>query len=147
MLGEVFVIYREWNDRKGLLCKEWVNEAGVLHREDGPAHIQYNCDGSIKWEQFCVNGRIHRESGPADIFYYSDGSVRSEFFYIKGVLHREDGPACIQYNFDGSILSESFYLYEKCFGRGKVGFWALWDKLNNQQRQALALLKYLSRYS
>jgi len=53
---------------------EWRNEAGELHREDGPA-IEY-ADGTKFW---FVNGQRHRLDGPAVEWY--DGSVA---YWIEG---------------------------------------------------------------
>jgi hypothetical protein len=80
----------------------------VLHREDGPAYISYNTDGSIEWEFWYINGVLHREDGPAYIRYNKDGSIRYEEWYINGVLHRGDGPAHITYTVDGDIYHEEW---------------------------------------
>jgi hypothetical protein len=113
------VSYREWIGINSLLCKEWRNEAGSLHREDGPAQICYYSDGSIKWEKFCVNGRIHREDGSAEIYHHSDGSINLEYFCVAG----------------------------QPLGFNKEGFWALWERLDEEGRQAPDILKCLARYS
>ncbi len=84
-------MYVEWKDYFGCLHKEWKNEDGELHREDGPAYIRYYPTGSINWEAF-----------------YLDGTI---------------------------------------IGFGKKGFWKLWDRLDEEKRQAPGLLKYLARYS
>ncbi len=46
--------------------KRWINEKGLLHREDGPA-LEYSF-GSNYWY---FNGEYHREDGPA--IEYNDG--------------------------------------------------------------------------
>lgn len=61
----------------------WYNEFGLLHREDGPAHISY-C-GKKTWYN---KGIIHRVDGPAVEFF--DGT---KFWYLNDKYHREDGPA------------------------------------------------------
>jgi len=63
---------------------EWHNEAGRLHREDGPA-IEY-ANGTKEW---WVNGQRHRVNGPA--IERADGA---KFWYLNGKRHRVDGPAC-----------------------------------------------------
>lgn len=40
--------------------KSWLNQQGLLHREDGPAYIRE--DGTQEW---FINGPRHRENGPA----------------------------------------------------------------------------------
>jgi len=62
----------------------------VLHREDGPASIDYNEDGSIQYEGWYINGVKHREDGPAVIHYNDDGSIQYEGRYWCGMRHRHD---------------------------------------------------------
>lgn len=111
--------YKEYRISNGYFYKEWRNELGLFHREDGPAQIWYNPDGSIHWEEFYINGDLHRESGPAYIQYNPDGSIEIEYFYIHGELLGDD----------------------------EEGFWALWDRLTEVGRQTSNLLTYLARYS
>jgi hypothetical protein len=63
--------------------KIWYNDAGQIHREDGPAIEASN--GSKYWY---VNGKFHREDGPA----WASRSG-SKTWYINGKLHKLDGPA------------------------------------------------------
>jgi hypothetical protein len=111
--------YEEWRNNDGLLRKEWKDEDGQLHREDGPSRIYYYSDGSIEWEQFNIAGKLHRKSGPAQIRYSRDGSIELEAFHIAG----------------------------EYLGRDKGGFWALWEILDEDGRQAPDILKCLARYS
>ena len=62
---------------------EWRNEAGELHRLDGPA-VEY-AGGTKEW---WVNDKFHRLGGPA--IEWSDGNKE---WWVNGKLHREDGPA------------------------------------------------------
>ena len=62
---------------------EWCNEAGKLHRLDGPA---VECVSGTK--QWLVDGKRHRLDGPA--IEYADGTKE---WWVNGELHREDGPA------------------------------------------------------
>ncbi len=112
------MIYREWRSKTGLLRKEWKDESGRLHREDGPAYICHYPDASILQESFYISGVIHRESGPADIFYYPDGS-KHEYFYLAG----------------------------EYLGVNKEGFWSLWGILTEEGRKDHEILKYLVRFS
>ena len=68
--------------------KEWRNEAGELHRENGPA-IEYE-DGSKEYYQ---KGLLHREDGPARVEITDNVAVSYAEYRIRGELHREDGPA------------------------------------------------------
>jgi hypothetical protein len=62
---------------------EWRNEAGELHREDGPA-----IELASGYKEWWVNGALHREDAPA--IEVNDGYKAR---YLNGQLHREDGPA------------------------------------------------------
>jgi len=97
--------YKNGNLRKEIYCKN-----GLLHREDGPAYINYFINEEVEKEYY-KNGRRHRENGPAIIKHYEDGKIYYESYYINGKLHREDGPARIWYGYDGiTIWSKEYYL-------------------------------------
>ena len=87
-------------------------KGGDLHKDDGPARIQF-LDDRITRELWYVNGKQHREDGPAEISYYPNGRVRSEEYYVNNSRHREDGPAEIIYNTDGTIGYEGYYTHGK----------------------------------
>ena len=71
--------------------REYRNESGQLHREDGPA-IEYG-SGHKEWY---INDQLNRTDGLPAI-EWSDGS---KFWYINGEVHREDGSA-VEYNNGG----------------------------------------------
>ena len=93
--------------KDGTTSEEY-DSSKTLHREDGPAWIEYNESGSIWRESYYMEGECHREGLPADIGYYEDGALESEEYYIEGERHREDGPAVIKYNNDGSVWYEIY---------------------------------------
>jgi hypothetical protein len=73
--------------------KRWINDKGLLHREDGPA-LEYAV-GNKSWFVgkrpryiWYVNGQLHRLDGPA--VEWNDGSKE---WYVNGKRHRLDGPA------------------------------------------------------
>ena len=103
-------------------------------------------DGSFKREWTDEKGRYHREDGPAIICYRSDGSISSESFYFEFRLHRELGPAQIWYDKNGSIEFERFYFNRIYLGDEKEGFWYLWRILSDEKRQSPEILKCLTRY-
>lgn len=74
----------EWNN------KQWYNEKGICHREDGPAVEWRNGD-----KEWYINGLRHREDGPA--MEYANGT---KIWYINGECHRLDGPAIEWYEGD-----------------------------------------------
>ena len=104
-------------------------------------------DDSLEREWRNASGKYHREDGPAVIWHYPDGSIKREYFFLDGKFHRELGPAVICYNGDGSIKIERFYLNGEYLGTNNIGFWVLWDGLDDKKRQNPELLKYLVRFS
>jgi hypothetical protein len=68
-----------------------------------------------------------------------------EEYYRHGSLHRRDGAAIISYSKLGKINDEifqiSFYL-----GVGKNGFWALWDRLDEDERMHPNIVWTMARY-
>jgi len=50
--------YEEIKHSDGSFRREWMTENGKPHREDGPAIIWYNSDGSILEEDFYFHGKF-----------------------------------------------------------------------------------------
>ena len=69
-----------------------------------------------------------------------------EEYYLNGKNHRYSGPAQISYNRDGSIEWKSFYIKGKHLGDEEKGFWKLWERLTEVERQDSDILKCLARY-
>lgn len=77
----------------------------ILHRLDGPASTEWDKFGRIVNQNWCINGKLHREDGPALIEYiyhdprgYSKSSYEKiEQWFCNDKLHRNDGPASISY--------------------------------------------------
>jgi hypothetical protein len=115
------VSYKEWKYSDDSISKEWRDERGRLHKEDGPAFISTCKDGTIKREEFWCRGRRHNIAGPAITCYNNDGSIFVEHYYINDV---------------------SRYL-----GSDKEGFWVLWDMLNKREREHPSILKLMLRHT
>ena len=168
--------YNEIKFNNGSFKRSWRDENGKPHREDGPAIIWYRPDGSILEEDFYLNGKYlgqnkkgfwvlwdglneDERKNPEILKYmakfsmdyeeirYSDGSFRRVWVNVSHQYHREDGPAIISYRPDDSIKEEFFYLNEKFLGKDENGFWVLWGRLTDEQRQKPEFLKYLVRFS
>jgi hypothetical protein len=88
----------------------WKNEAGQLHRTDGPAAEWPN--GTKEWY---FKGRMHRLDGPA-----IESHTGTKEWYYDGKLHRIDGPAVILEN-----KYESWYLNGRYFPSKEAWFNAL----------------------
>jgi hypothetical protein len=101
----------------------------------------------IQAEGFHIRGKYHREDGPARIRYNGDGSIDLEEFYINGKLHREDGPAIIWYSKNGSREEFSFCFNGINTGNNGFGFWRFWEFLNEEKRQHPNILKLLAKFS
>ena len=114
-----------------------------LHREDGPAKIEYYCNGNIEHEEYYKDGVLHREYGPVQTSYYEMGSNRKQserylirdskgellddiyiYYYSNGNVdyeshskgnkhHRENGPATTQYYENGNKKFEVYYIEGK----------------------------------
>ena len=109
--------------------KQWyLND--MFHRTDGPA-VEY-ADGTKVWY---LNDKLHRADGPAVV--YSDGSKR---WWVDGKRHRTDGPAAE--HADGS---KEWWVDGRFLGYNDKGFWALWDVLDNTQRNNISLLMHLPK--
>ena len=110
--------------------KEWYNEGG-LHRENGPARIEYKIiqfrsdekRSSKVLEEWYQHGKLYREGDyPARILYdevwnWDDAEDNDycyknvEEYYQDQKLHRENGPAVIVYNEDGSTTEKKWYIH------------------------------------
>jgi hypothetical protein len=70
----------------------------------------FEVDGIFLYKMFYMDGLLHREDGPANIFYNYDGSIYSYEYHNNGKLHRKDGPACSYADTDGNIYREEYYI-------------------------------------
>lgn len=81
-----------------------------IHREDGPAIIEYYSNGNIYYEKYIIHGKTNRNNGPSIIYYYDNGNIKFEQYLVNNKFHREDGPACIGYYENGNIKYEHYFL-------------------------------------
>ena len=94
-------------DKNTEITNEYIyfrNDAGKIHREDGPAYI--NTNGSKAW---LISGQYHRLDGPA--FIWPDGYKE---WCINGKTHRVDGPAIIYPNGD-----KAWWINDQYYGRAE----------------------------
>ncbi len=80
---------------EGVKVEEIWQTGKIRHRKNGPAYIMTDSGtGEVRHESWYENGKLHRETGPAVIDY--DGVVVTrESWYLDDKLHRENGPASI----------------------------------------------------
>lgn len=91
------------------------NIKNYLHREDGPASIEYYESGALLKKIYIIEDLWHREDGPAYISYYENGKVQEYNWFIENKLHRTDGPASTLYHENGSLNIEEYYMNDKWF--------------------------------
>lgn len=88
-----------WLEQRG--CK--------LGSLDGPAYVYVRCleNGTTREERYYRDGDLHREDGPAWLQRDCDATT-TEVYFHNGKRHREDGPAYIERHADGSGV-EQYY--------------------------------------
>ena len=77
---------------------------GRVHRDNGPAIINYNSDGTIAKEEFYNDGYYHSNSGP------SIKEENYEVYHHYGKRHREDGPAVVHKDKEGNVIKEEWWI-------------------------------------
>ena len=63
-----------------------------------------------------------------------------KWWYKDDELHRTDGPAV-----ERAGGWKDWFLNDQFLGHGDFGFWALWDRLNDEQKNNLDLLMHLPK--
>lgn len=74
-----------YTTHKGTTVEAHLNENGKLHRTDGPAEIEYNAQGQVIKETWCINGEVHRVNGPAIIEYNDQGEITKQENFNNGI--------------------------------------------------------------
>lgn len=132
----VFYTLKKNND---IYKREWLDNNGELHRENGPAYILYSFSGVdecyykyVKTKRWYNHGiitkLIHYDTNEVPaveykykegilteyINYHTNGNVKTKtYFNEKKKWHNENGPAHIEYNENGEILKQLYYLNGK----------------------------------
>ena len=103
--------YKAYTLNNGLIETDSYNyvKTFILHREDGPAYIEYE-SGLIVNEIYLIYNKRHRLDGPAYIEYDNYGNIIVAEYYVNGILHRLDGPAILEYDHVGITIRESYYI-------------------------------------
>jgi len=100
-----------WYNEDGSIDEERYYLDDKLHREGGAAAITYFENGNVSEEIYCINNENHREDGPAHIFYYMIvGEKRTEYWHLENLRHREDDAAVIWYDRNGKITKKFYYI-------------------------------------
>jgi len=78
---------------------------------DKPTEIEYNTNGSKKYEKYTdMNGIVYRENGPSLVNYDTDGTKVREVWFTERMMHRLDGPAEIEYS-NNKMINCEYYLF------------------------------------
>ncbi len=101
---------RQWNER----------------RTDGqsiPAHqAAFRFDGTLRGENWRVDGKLHREDGPAIREYRRNGSLKAEHWFREGNRFRVNGPGAVMYREDGSVSWECHTFRDGVWQDGQPSF-------------------------
>jgi hypothetical protein len=92
------------------------------------------CEILDRIEMWTKNDNFHREDGPARIWLDED----YEEWWVDGRLHRLDGPARIWKDRLYEWWVNGLYL-----GDNDKGFEAIWNILNDEEKENVNLLKYI----
>lgn len=87
--------------------------------------------GNMSWKN--SRGELHREDGPALI-----NTSGTKFWFLCGVRHRIDGPAI-----EWSDKTSDWYYHGEFLGISEAGFWKLWERLSEDERQNINLHKWI----
>jgi hypothetical protein len=104
--------YRVDKSIKGRVLREaWYDANDELHRENGPALVEYDHRGRLSSQHWYYAGMMHREGGPAETYYSQlTGRLDAKVWFSGGMLHRSRGPAHILFNqFTGAVNIEMWY--------------------------------------
>ena len=130
--------HRTEHSKDGSSREEYRDYKSRYSREDGPALIIKNADGSSA-KYWYEDGLVYRKKGPAITKRRPDGSLVSEAYSElwpgngwstdKIFYSRNDGPAIIEYRKDGSVLKET-YLCQARDEEHKRRYRSKWKYLN-----------------
>lgn len=94
---------------KGNASVSYFDKNDKLHREDGPAFIEFSDDENPISEQWYIRGRKGRKDGPAETRYYLNGKPKLQKWFINGSFGRKDGgPTVVEYDQSGKIKTEQW---------------------------------------
>ena len=77
------MIKTKYYDDKKVMSVQHTDDEGLTHREDGPAIIYYNLDGSVDYMLYWIHGKIHNEDSHAYISYNQNRTIFSMWYYIN----------------------------------------------------------------
>lgn len=86
--------------------QEWRDIESNIHRNDGPAVIEYSKEGRVEKEEWWQHGKRHRTDGSAVTIYEGNSLVAHEEFWIAGKEVSQVGN-CVLPDVDQPIARQS----------------------------------------
>ena len=53
-----------------------------------PTTVKYYENGQIHFQSWYINGLLHNENGPAHIYYYKSGQISYQSWNINGIVRK-----------------------------------------------------------
>ena len=108
--------YVEVVDHATGIRKEFWFDDGLWHREEGPAVIDWQPDGTKSAESWHLKGELHRLGGPAITSWWENSRPRVEIWFKHGTRHRADGPSYQSWDQDGALTRTEWYVHGHAIG-------------------------------
>ena len=71
---------------------------------------EYNDNGQLEYEQYCIDGKLHNPNGPAYQSWFDNGQLRYESYRIDGKRHNPNGPAHQCWYNNGQLRYEEYWI-------------------------------------
>lgn len=94
----------------GYASVSYFDKDDKLHREDGPAFIEFSYDEHPLYEHWYIHGNKGRmDDGPTETEYYLSGKPKRQKWFTSGSLGRKDDkPTIISYDESGKITQKEW---------------------------------------
>jgi len=86
--------------------------ANLMYGTPAEEHLHFISwsDGTVNYKIWYKINNLHKEDGPAFIEYYRSGKVKTRTWFRESKIHRENGPAVEKYLEDGTKVGEEYFL-------------------------------------
>jgi antitoxin component YwqK of YwqJK toxin-antitoxin module len=109
MSVELKCVQEFWGNGK-LKREEFFNSDGERHNAAGLAFREWNENGQLAYEMYCLNGNRHNAAGPAYRQWHGNGQLAYEMYYLNGEFHNAAGPAYRYWHENGTLAIEEYWL-------------------------------------
>ena len=90
--------------------REYFNDNGQLHNEQGPAVVSWYKNGQLCYQEYYINDQLHNEQGPAVKVWYENGKLEWQEYYINDQQHNEQGPALERWYENGQLWVQEYWI-------------------------------------